>query len=181
MVIPAVAAVAVLAVGGVGFGHAIARGQAPHASAGLTGPPAASPVLPAAPATTSSSTPSILGSPPAVTGTSVSRPTVSAAPTSAPASASASPKLTHRPRAHHHVAPAALRIVDAGSACYVQVTTSHGHLLVREILHGGQSVTFRHHGLIVVLGNAGGVRISVDGHRLHHPGRSGQVRRFRVR
>jgi hypothetical protein len=84
-------------------------------------------------------------------------------------------------RAHGHgVAAPALRIVDTGSACYVQVTAD-GHVLKQRILHGHQHLTFRRHGLDVVLGNAGGVRIAFGGHRLHRAGRSGQVRRFRIR
>jgi hypothetical protein len=82
--------------------------------------------------------------------------------------------------AHHRAAPV-LVVTDIGPACYLQVTAPGGQLLTRQILHGGQRVVFRRHGLDVVLGNAGGVRISVDGRRAHLAGRSGQVRTFHVR
>jgi Domain of unknown function (DUF4115) len=94
----------------------------------------------------------------------------------------ATPAKPKRPAHHHHrVAPDALTVTDLGPACYIQVTTMQGHLVVRRILHDGQHLAFRHHGLEVVLGNAGGVRVSIDGHHAHRAGRSGQVRTFTVR
>jgi hypothetical protein len=139
--------VAVLAVGAVAFGHALAHGQSPHGAA-IAAPP--TPALPS----------------PIV----VTAPTKQAAP--------AKPKH-HAKR--HRIAPDALVVTDTGSACYIQVTTTNGHLVMRRILHDGQHVAFRHHGLDVVLGNAGGVRISIDGRRAHLAGRSGEVRSFSVR
>ena len=85
----------------------------------------------------------------------------------------------HRTARQHAAAPA-LRIVDTGAPCYLRVATGHGHVLTQRIVHGHQHLTFRHHGLDIVLGNAGAVRIAVEGHRFHRAGRSGQVRRFRV-
>jgi cytoskeleton protein RodZ len=141
-----VTAVAVIAVGGVVFGHAIAHGQAPHSAVAAPEPPAVqAPVIP----------------PPT--------------PAPAPSPAPKPPKARH-PR----VKPAALSVTDVGSACYIQVTSAQGDLIVRKILQPGQHLAFRHHGLRVVLGNAGGVRISIDGHRAHRAGRPGQVRSFRV-
>jgi cytoskeleton protein RodZ len=151
--VPTATAVAVLAVGAVFFGHALAHGQAPHGAA------VAAPEAP--------TVPTVIPTPPAT-------PTPAAKP--APA---AKPK-PHRV-AHHRVAPAALSVTDLGPACYIQVRTTQGHLIVRTILAHGQHLTFRHHGLDVVLGNAGGVKISIDGHRAHRAGRSGQVRIFGVR
>jgi hypothetical protein len=78
-----------------------------------------------------------------------------------------------------HNSPVAFR-VRAISDCYLQVTNHGGKLLVRRILHRGEHVAFRHHGLHVVLGNAGGVRISIDGQRPRLAGASGAVRRFPV-
>jgi hypothetical protein len=79
----------------------------------------------------------------------------------------------------HQRAGAALRL-RATADCYVQVTNHSGRLLTQRILHRGDHVAFRHHGLRVVLGNAGGVRISIDGARPRVAGASGQVRRFPV-
>jgi cytoskeleton protein RodZ len=179
-----VTAVAVLAVGGVGFGHAIARGQAPHAGTGLPGAhPASAPVLP---------TPVDPGSPPVVSGTAASRPAATPAPTTSPDPGSAAPTATpsvsatpstsprSTPPARHAPSPPALRIVDTGPACYVEVGR-HGHVVVQRILHGKEHLTFRRPGLTVVLGNAGAVQVSIDGHRFHRGGRDGQVRQFRVR
>jgi Domain of unknown function (DUF4115) len=148
-VVPTVTVVAVFAVGGVAFGHAVAHGQAPHAAV-------------------------------AAPGTGPVEPTV--APTViAPLSPThpATPKPKPRP-APHHVTSAALSVTDVHGACYIQVTR-HGTVLVRRILHRGDQVQFRHHGLDVVLGNAGAVRVAIAGHHGHLAGRSGQVRRFRVR
>jgi hypothetical protein len=150
-VIPTVTAVAVIAVGGVVFGHAIAHGQSPHGAVAAPEPPAVqAPVIPP--------------------------PTPAPSPAVKAAKASKASKAARHPR----VKPAALTVTDVGSACYIQVTSTEGHLLVRKILQPGQHLAFRHHGLRVVLGNAGGVRISIDGHRAHSAGRSGQVRSFRV-
>jgi cytoskeleton protein RodZ len=148
-VLPTATAVAVLAVGGVIFGHAIAHGQAPHGAAVVAPEP---PAVPAPVVTKVPATPT----PPA------------------------KPKHPRR-QARHRVAPAALSVIDVGPACYIQVTTTQGHVIVRTIMHHGQHLTFRHHGLDVVLGNAGGVKISVNGHHARRAGRSGQVRTFRVR
>jgi Domain of unknown function (DUF4115) len=71
-------------------------------------------------------------------------------------------------------------VTDLGAPCYLQVTSGHGHLVVRRILHDGQRVSVRRSDLEVVLGNAGGVTISVHGRTPQRAGRSGQVRRFHV-
>lgn len=73
-----------------------------------------------------------------------------------------------------------LVVTDTGPACYLRVERA-GHLLVRTILHGHQHRTFRRHGLDVVLGNAGAVRIAREGHRAVRAGRPGQVLQFHVR
>jgi len=146
-IVPTVTAVAVLAVGGVAFGHAIAQGQAPH-SAGVVTPP----------------TPRVVP------------PVIAAAPATPAPATSPKPKRAHH---RHRPAPPALVVRDVGADCYIQITR-HGHLLVRRILHPGQRLTFRHHGLDVRLGNAGAVRISVDGHHARRAGRPGQVRSLRV-
>jgi hypothetical protein len=88
------------------------------------------------------------------------------------------PKAQHQPR--HHPAAYSLLIADTGPDCYVQVTNRHGKLLVRRILHGRQHLHFRQHGLNVVLGNAGAVRVAVNGERFRRAGRSGEVRRFHI-
>jgi hypothetical protein len=161
-----VTVVALLAVGGVGLGHAFAN-DAPHA---------ASAVAPAGPALA----PPVLASPQSPT-----PPSSSPTPVSSPASTPAKPTKPAKPAAHHathhRIAPAALTVTDLGPACYLQVRTANGHLLVRRILHGHEQVTFRQHRLRVVLGNAGGVRIAIDGHRAHRAGRAGQVRVLKIR
>jgi uncharacterized protein DUF4115 len=90
----------------------------------------------------------------------------------------AKPVVGHHP-VRRHQSPAALRL-RAIADCYVQVTSHRGRLLVRRILHRHDHLSFRHHGLHVVLGNAGGVRISVDGDQASLAGASGQVRRFHI-
>jgi hypothetical protein len=151
-VLPTLTAVAFVAIGGVGLGHAVANGQAPHAAIGAIGAPATVPQVLISPVSSPASTPSV-----------------------AP-----SRKSAHK-TARHPVTPAALVVTDTGSACYLQVTTKHGRLIVRRILHGHQQMVFRKHGLDVVLGNAGAVRIAVNGHHTRRAGGSGQVLRFRVR
>ena len=88
----------------------------------------------------------------------------------------------HVVRAHHakpHHVPPALRIVDVHGPCYVEVTRS-GRLVKRMIMRQGHQLTFRQHGLHVVLGNAGAVRLRVNGHHAVRGGHIGQVRIFRV-
>jgi hypothetical protein len=87
----------------------------------------------------------------------------------------------HKAARHHDVKPAALRLVDTGSPCYIRVTNRHGKVVVERILHARQHLRFQHRGLRIVLGNAGGVRISVAGRHFHRAGAAGQVRRFGVR
>jgi hypothetical protein len=102
----------------------------------------------------------------------------------APLSPSRPAHHRHRARSHHQASttvPTSLRIRDVNGPCYVQVTDRSGRLLTRRILTTGQSLTYRRHGLDVVLGNAGAVRLSIDGHRTRRGGGSGEVRRFRVR
>src|ERR1700689_1730913 len=153
-VLPTATAVAVLAVGGVVFGHAIASGQAPH-GAGVAPPP----------------TPRV--------GPPVIAPTAPTTPTAPPTHKNPPNPKPPRRAAHHRAAPA-LVVTDVGSPCYIQVTTAHGRLLVRRILHHGDHVAFRRHGLDVVLGNAGGVKIAINGHPPHRAGRSGQVQVLRI-
>jgi hypothetical protein len=167
-VVPAVVAVAVLAVGGVAFGHAVADGQASKSAVNLAGaPPAPRSILTPAAAATA----------------------VAPSPTS-PVSPSARPVPSH-PRkpshptshrtTHRRVAVAAFTLTDRGGACYVQVKSSHGRVLVQRIVHNGQHVSVRQHGLRVVLGNAGAAWISIDGHHAHRAGGAGKVRQFRIR
>jgi Domain of unknown function (DUF4115) len=73
-----------------------------------------------------------------------------------------------------------LRLQVTGSASYVQVVTWNNHLLLRRILHHGQHLAYRQHGLRVVLGDAGAVRMSIAGRPAHRAGSPGQVRHFRV-
>jgi hypothetical protein len=145
--VPTATAVAVLAVGALAFGHAVAHGQAPHGAA------VAAPDDPV-----------------------IVTPVITETPR--PPSTPHHRKVSHH--AHHRVRrPAVLAVTDVGGPCYIQVTRQ-GHLLVRRILHHGEHVAFRRHGLDVVLGNAGGVRVSINGHHAHRAGRAGQVRTFRV-
>jgi len=106
-------------------------------------------------------------------------------PTSAPstpsATASATSRPTHRPAASRHPArprrtPPALAVSVSGSACWLEVTTADGRRLVRRTLHPGQHLSFPEHDLRLIIGNAGALRLSVDGHHGYVAGRPGQVR-----
>jgi hypothetical protein len=92
-ILPTIMVVALLAVGGVMFTHAVAQGQPPHAA--IDAP----------------RTPSIV--PPVVTAPS--------SPATAPARPKAKHHHHHH-RAHHRAAPA-LTVTDLGSPCYIQVTS----------------------------------------------------------
>jgi hypothetical protein len=48
-------------------------------------------------------------------------------------------------------------------------------------MRGHQRLSIRQHGLEVVLGNAGAVRIAVNGHHFRRAGAAGRVRHIRVR
>jgi hypothetical protein len=102
-----------------------------------------------------------------------------------PSIASTPAAVTHpagTPKAHKaHPRPTdtlALRVT--GSASYVQVVTWNDHLLIRRILHHGQQLTYHQHGLRVVLGDAGAVRMSIAGRPAHRAGSPGEVLHFRV-
>jgi hypothetical protein len=151
--LPAGTAVAVIAVGAIVATQGFADGSSPH----RTPQPGAASPAPVDP-------------PPSVLALHLDRPSpVNAKP------------VVHGQHVAHHRSPYSLKIADTGPDCYVQVTNRHGKLLVRRILTGTQQLTFRHHGLDVVLGNAGAVRIAVNDAGLHRAGQSGQVRRLRVK
>jgi Domain of unknown function (DUF4115) len=101
-------------------------------------------------------------------------------------SIAATPAPTKQPTAAHTPKPAHVRPTDTlaltvtGSASYVEVMTWNNHLLVRRILHHDQRLAYHQHGLQVVLGNAGAVRMSLHGRPAHLAGKPGEVRRFRV-
>jgi hypothetical protein len=154
LIVPALAAAAVLAGSGTAVGFALGPGGSSGGLATTAVPFAAPAVLSSAP---------------------VIDPTPSIAP-SAPAAAHQS----HTPGASHPRPTDTLSMRVTGSESYVQVMTWNNHLLLRRILHHGQRLSYRQHGLQVVLGNAGAVRMSVDGHAARSAGHSGQVRRFRV-
>jgi hypothetical protein len=83
--------------------------------------------------------------------------------------------------ASHHLsrgAPALL-ITDVHGPCYVEVS-HHGKLLTRTILRQGKQLVYRRHGLDIVLGNAGAVRLRINGDHAVRPGAIGQVRNLRV-
>jgi hypothetical protein len=157
----------VLAAAGVTLGHAVASGQSPPEAAAVG--VVATPVL---------GLPAPVGSSPAPS---------DPAPTPTKSSGHKAGPRRHRhgrprsspPPAGRHPRHPPLVVTDTGPPCYLQVERD-GALLVRTILHGHQRMTFRHHGLDVVLGNAGAVRIARDGHPAVRAGRSGQVLRFRV-
>jgi hypothetical protein len=96
------------------------------------------------------------------------------------------PNLVPTPAASHKPKPAHVRPTDTlalkvtGSASYVEVMTWNNHLLVRRILHHDQRLAYHQHGLRVVLGNAGAVRMSIHGRPAHRAGKPGEVLRFRV-
>jgi hypothetical protein len=166
-VVPAVVAVAILAVGAVAFGHAVADGQAPKGAASLPG------------IATAPSAPTAIVTPALPTAPAV--PTSSASPSHSaqPEPGVPTPLSSKRPR--HHAAPAVFTILDRHGDCYLQVRNSHDRLLAQRILRSGQRQSFRQHDLRVVLGNAGAAWISVDGHHAHRAGRAGQVRQFHIR
>jgi hypothetical protein len=80
----------------------------------------------------------------------------------------------------HHLTPDTLSIRGTGPACYVEVTRRDGRVLVERVIHGHERLAYRQHNLDVVLGNAGAVRVAINGHRPHRAGRSGQVVRLHV-
>lgn len=81
-----------------------------------------------------------------------------------------------------HVRPHSLMVRDMSAPCYVKVVaTANGKVLVERIMQPGQLIAFRRHGLEVTLGNAGGVRVALNGHHAHRGGGSGEVRSFHVR
>lgn len=103
----------------------------------------------------------------------VAAPTVDQVTHSAPAPTSLVPAARVRPHS--------LMVRDMTAPCYVRITSAKGKVLVERIMQPGQLVAFRRHGLEVTLGNAGGVRVAVNGRHAHRGGDSGQVRSFHVR
>jgi hypothetical protein len=106
-------------------------------------------------------------------------PTPSIAATPAPAG---QPTATpaHKPKPAHVRPTDTLALQVTGSASWVEVMTWNNHVLVRRILHHDQRLAYRQHGLRVVLGNAGAVRMSLHGRPARRAGQPGEVLRFRV-
>jgi hypothetical protein len=155
LIVPALAATVVLGGSGTAVGFAV-------------GGPGGGTVTPQA---TPFAAPAVLSLAPNVD------PTPSIAATPAP-TASAAPAHTPKPA---HVRPTdTLALQVTGSASYVEVMTWNNHLLVRRILHHDQRLAYHQHGLRVVLGNAGAVRMSIHGRPAHRAGKPGEVLRFRV-
>jgi hypothetical protein len=158
LIVPALAATVVLAGSGTALGFAV-------------GGPAGTGAGVATPVVSPFAAPAGLGNVPIIDPT----PSISATP------------VAHQPatpKAHaHKAAPRptdTLALQVTGSASYVQVMTWNDHLLLRRILRHGQHLSYRQHGLRVVLGDAGAVRMSIAGHAAHRAGRPGQVLHFRV-
>lgn len=106
-------------------------------------------------------------------------------PSAAPLATSPPPAAAPSPAAHHSPAkprrtPPLLALTVTGHASYFAVS-SGGHVLVQRIYHHGQHLDLRRRGLLVVIGNAGDVRLSVHGHPARLAGRPGQVRDITVR
>jgi hypothetical protein len=151
LILPAVAGIAVLGAGTVGVAGAIGDNASAHRPAPTAG---------------------------SVVVRSVPLPTIPPLPLSS--SVARSPGTA---TLHHHTAQrptSTLVITDLHSPCYVEVSR-HGVILTRTILRAGKELTFRRHGLDVVLGNAGAVRLRINGHRATRPGRLGEVRTLRVK
>lgn len=106
-------------------------------------------------------------------------PTPSIAPTPAPTGQPSAP-AAHKSKLVHVRPTDTLALKVTGSASYVEVMTWNNHLLVRRILHHDQRLAYHQHGLRVVLGNAGAVRMSLHGRPAHLAGKPGEVLRFRV-
>jgi hypothetical protein len=152
VIVPAVATVAMLSGGSFAIANAVGGGTSPATG----GPPTGS-------AVTHSIVPPSIGQLTALPPSPPPSPAVRAAPVVK----------------SHHVAPA-LRINDVHGPCYVQVS-HRGRLIERTILRQGHQLVFRRHGLDVVLGNAGAVRLRINGRHASRPGRLGQVRVLHVR
>jgi Domain of unknown function (DUF4115) len=155
LIVPALAATVVLGGGGTALGFAV-------------GGPGGSTVTPQI---TPFAAPVVLSTAPVVDPT----PSVSATSTRAP-----QPTPSHPAKAAHRRPTDTLILRVTGSESYVQVATWNNHLLVQRILHHGQRLAYHQHGLRVVLGNAGAVRLRIAGHSSHVAGRLGEVRHFRV-
>jgi hypothetical protein len=157
LIVPALAATVVLGGSGTALGFAVGGPGSGGVATPQATPFAAPAVLSLAP--NIDPTPSIAATP---------------SPTGAPTPAAHQPKRSH-------VRPTdTLALHVTGSASYVEVMTWNNHLLVRRILHHGQRLAYHRHGLRVVLGDAGAVRLSIHGRSAHRAGRPGQVIRFRV-
>jgi hypothetical protein len=154
---PALAAVVILGVGGVGAVNAILD----H---GTDRPPSGGP------------TTAVLGE----RATSPAAPSVT--PTTAPATPSASPSAapTHAAQPRRAALPW-FAVTVTGRVAWVSVTRPDGHVLAQGLMRHGRSVRFPHRRpLAVVIGDAGAVRLVLR-HHAHSPaGHRGQVLRFTV-
>jgi hypothetical protein len=153
-------AVAVLGVGGVAA-HAALTSSGSDASGDSAQMPV---VLPDGASTGPGAVPSV-----SPAGTPSAMPSAVPSPTATPAVTPASP--------HRQVA---LRLVVVRGISWVEVRRPGGRVLVSGIVRHGRHLAFAHGPLDVVIGNAGAVRLTRNGHT-HRAGAPGQVLRFTVR
>ena len=68
-----------------------------------------------------------------------------------------------------------------GRVSWVQVIGPHGHVLIAAIVRHGRTLTYRQRPLVVTLGDAGAVRLTLHHHVKAPAGKRGAVLRFTVR
>jgi hypothetical protein len=152
VVVPTLAAAAILGIGGVGASAALSGGGG-HSTdtARVVHPhlPAPAPAAAAAPSTAATTSPTA---------------------TTSPAAARSARPLPD------------FAITVTGRLCWVQVVGPRGHVLIAAIVRHGRTLTYRQRPLVVTLGDAGAVRLVLHHHAQTRPaGRRGEVLRFTVR
>jgi hypothetical protein len=161
LIVPALAATVVLAGSGTALGFAV--GDQDGAAGGV-----------ATPVVSPFAAPAVLSNAPIIDPT----PSIASTP-SAVRHHAAAPRSQRVHRAHPRPTDTLVLRVT-GAASYVQVLSWNDHLLVQRILRHGQHLAYRQHGLRVVLGDAGAVRMSVAGRPARRAGSPGEVLHFRV-
>lgn len=151
--LPTVAAVGVLGVGGVSAAAVFTGGS----SGTDANPPVARPQ--------------------AVSSSVVHLPSSTAAPVPVtPTSAAPSPAV-HRAVA---VNPHLLSLTTVGRVSWIKVVGPHGHVLFMGMLRHGKTLRYTARPLSITLGDAGAVRVQHGATIYAHAGRNGQVKTFHV-
>ncbi|MER6141235.1 RodZ domain-containing protein [Streptomyces sparsogenes] len=119
------------------------------------------------------------GATPETSKATTSAPATSPTPSATPSSTTPSPDTSSPPPPDLPADRVTVELTAVGGASFVEAKDSHDRTLYQDVLADGDSRTFQDRTKVtLVIGNAGHVRLTVNGKSLGTPGEPGQVQRL---